>query len=410
MHRIPVILALALLMVSCNSIVKKKTIDAKSVNFEATYNEDFDNVLYPSMLLALANYRGDDMDTLFTVSVVAPQNNALLRIVVDSTVLNYVSITQEMLPKKGNKYTFAPVIKWKFQSMYRMRQQGIIDLTFTCYINDEEVDVKNIRLNYRPTNECLMSLIGKDGRYHDYRWLFAAYVDEDHPKIDGILSEILSQGIVTTFDGAKNEKKVETQMRAIWYYALNRGLSYSSITCTSNGSKKTNSQYIRFFDDVYVNRQANCIDACVFFSSIMRKVGLLPVIFVDPCHAYLGYYTDKSKKKIALLETTITGWVNLPELDEHYDAESGLLEEKYYAKISKYLNDRQKATYEAGIMTLEDIKKAVANNLFDRAADYQKENYKNNRLLYSDTSQQMYRMLVIDEMRPLISPIPAVEE
>ena len=66
MHRIPVILALALLMVSCNSIVKKKTIDAKSVNFEATYNEDFDNVLYPSMLLALANYRGDDMDTLFT--------------------------------------------------------------------------------------------------------------------------------------------------------------------------------------------------------------------------------------------------------------------------------------------------------------------------------------------------------
>jgi len=397
-------------MVSCNSIVKKKTIDAKSVNFEATYNEDFDNVLYPSMLLALANYRGDDMDTLFTVSVVAPQNNALLRIVVDSTVLNYVSITQEMLPKKGNKYTFAPVIKWKFQSMYRMRQQGIIDLTFTCYINDEEVDVKNIRLNYRPTNECLMSLIGKDGRYHDYRWLFAAYVDEDHPKIDGILSEILSQGIVTTFDGAKNEKKVETQMRAIWYYALNRGLSYSSITCTSNGSKKTNSQYIRFFDDVYVNRQANCIDACVFFSSIMRKVGLLPVIFVDPCHAYLGYYTDKSKKKIALLETTITGWVNLPELDEHYDAESGLLEEKYYAKISKYLNDRQKATYEAGKMTLEDIKKAVANNLFDRAADYQKENYKNNRLLYSDTSQQMYRMLVIDEMRPLISPIPAVEE
>lgn len=410
MHRIPVILALALLMVSCNSIVKKKTIDAKSVNFEATYNEDFDNVLYPSMLLALANYRGDDMDTLFTVNVVAPQNNALLRIVVDSTVLNYVSITQEMLPKKGNEYTFAPVIKWKFQSMYRMRQQGIIDLTFTCYINDEEVDVKNIRLNYRPTNECLMSLIGKDGRYHDYRWLFAAYVDEDHPKIDGILSEILSQGIVTTFDGAKNEKKVETQMRAIWYYALNRGLSYSSITCTSNGSKKTNSQYIRFFDDVYVNRQANCIDACVFFSSIMRKVGLLPVIFVDPCHAYLGYYTDKSKKKIALLETTITGWVNLPELDEHYDAESGLLEEKYYAKISKYLNDRQKATYEAGKMTLEDIKKAVANNLFDRAADYQKENYKNNRLLYSDTSQQMYRMLVIDEMRSLISPIPAVEE
>lgn len=409
-RRYSVVLVVLLLLVSCNKISIKKTIDAKSVNFEATYNEDFDNVLYPSMLLALANYRGNDMDTLFSVSVVSPQNNALLRIVADSTALNYVSITQETLSKKGVRYTFTPVIKWKFQSMYRLRQQGNIDLTFTCYINDEEVDVKNIRLNYRPTNECLMSLIGKNGRYHDYRWLFAAYVNEDHPKIDGILSEILSQGIVTTFDGSRSEKKVETQMRAIWYYALSRGLSYSSITCTSNGSKKSNSQYIRFFDDVYRNRQANCIDACVFFSSIMRKVGLSPIIIVEPCHAYLGYYTDKSKKKIALLETTITGWVNLPELDKHYDDETGLLEDMYYERVSKYLNDKQKATYKTGKMTLDEIKKAVSNNLFDRASDYQKENYKNNIKLYADTTQQMYRMLVIDEMRNFISPIPAADE
>lgn len=410
MSRYSVILAFVLLLVSCNKISIKKTIDAKSVDFQASYNEDFDNVLYPSMLLALANYRGNDMDTLFSVSVVAPQNNALMRIVADSTALNYVSITQETLPKKGVRYTFAPVIKWKFQNMYSMRHQGIIDLTFTCYINDEEVGVKNIRLNYRPTNECLMSLIGRDGRYHDYRWLFAAYVNEDHPKIDGILGEILNQGLVSIFDGSRNEKKVETQMRAIWYYALSRGLSYSSITCTSNGSKKTNSQYIRFFDDVYRNRQANCIDACVFFSSIMRKVGLMPIIFVEPCHAYLGYYTDKSKKKIALLETTITGWVNLPELDEHYNEETHLLEDKYYERIAKYLSDKQKVSYEAGKMTLDEIKKAVANNLFDRASDYQKENYKNNKDLFTDTSQQMYRMLIIDEMRNLISPIPAVEE
>ena len=410
MSRYSVILAFVLLLGSCNKISIKKTIDAKSVDFQASYNEDFDNVLYPSMLLALANYRGNDMDTLFSVSVVAPQNNALMRIVADSTALNYVSITQETLPKKGVRYTFAPVIKWKFQNMYSMRHQGIIDLTFTCYINDEEVGVKNIRLNYRPTNECLMSLIGRDGRYHDYRWLFAAYVNEDHPKIDGILSEILNQGLVSIFDGSRNEKKVENQMRAIWYYALSRGLSYSSITCTSNGSKKTNSQYIRFFDDVYRNRQANCIDACVFFSSIMRKVGLMPIIFVEPCHAYLGYYTDKSKKKIALLETTITGWVNLPELDEHYNEETHLLEDKYYERIAKYLSDKQKVSYEAGKMTLDEIKKAVANNLFDRASDYQKENYKNNKDLFTDTSQQMYRMLIIDEMRNLISPIPAVEE
>ena len=307
------------------------------------------------------------------------------------------------------EYTFNPVIKWKFDNLYRLRQQGNVDITFTCFINDEEVDVKNIRLNYRPVNECLMSLLGHDGNYRDYRWLFTAYVNEDHPMIDNILSEILSQGIVTTFDGSRTEKKVETQMRAIWYYALHRGIAYSSITCTSNPSRKANSQYIRFFDDVYQNRQANCVDACVFFSSIMRKVGLFPIIFVDPCHAYLGYYTDKTKKKIALLETTLTGWVNLPELDNHIESNTGRLEERYFNKVAKYLSEKQKKSYLEGEMTLEELKMAVSNNLFDRASSYQKENNKNNMQLYNDPSQVTYQMLVVDELRNKVSPIPSVE-
>lgn len=389
--------------------VTQRTIDPKTVDFEAVYDAGFDNVLYPSMVLALANYRGVDNPPMFTVSVTAPQNNAVLRIVADSTLLNYVSITQETLRKKGERYTFEPVIKWKYESLYRLRHQGHIDLTFTCYINDEEIDVKNIHLNFRPVNECLMSLLDTNGDLRDYRWLFAAYVNEDHPKIDGILSEILKQGIVTIFDGAKTEKKTDTQMRGIWYYALNRGLAYSSISCTSNGSRKTNSQYIRFFDDVYKNRQANCIDACVFFSSIMRKVGLQPIIFVDPCHAYLGYYTDKTKKKINLLETTITGWVNLPELETHFDSVTCQLDDASFNKISRYLTPKELEKYKSGTMTLDELKKDISNNLFDRALDYQKENYANNKELYSDTSQKLYSMIVIDEMRKQILPIPAEE-
>ena len=411
MKRIRIIVLLGIIgaIIGCTPISRNRSIDPAIVDFDARYDVDFDGVLYPSMLLALANYQGHDMDSLFTVRVTSPQNHAVLRIVADSTLLNYVSITQENLPRKGTTYTFTPVIKWKYESLYKLRHQGNAVLTFTCYINDEEVDVKHIKLNYRPVNECLMSLLGKNGTFHDYRWLFAAYVNEDHPRIDGILSEILDQGVVSIFDGPRSEKKTENQMRAIWYYVLSRGMAYSSITCTSNGSQRTNSQYIRFFDDVYQNRQANCIDACVFFSSIMRKVGLCPIIFVDPCHAYLGYYTDKSKKKIALLETTITGWVNLPELDTHFNEETGHLDEKYYNKVSRYMSDSQRAKYESGVMGLEELKRAVADNLFDRAADYQIENYKNNKALYSDTTQKIYRMLVIDELRSQISPIPAIE-
>ncbi len=407
--KIFLLFVLPLLLFSCNKATVKKTINPKDVDFVAEYDADFNNILYPSMLLAMSSYGGNVEKPLFSVSVTAPKNNTVLRIVADSSILNYVSITQETMPKKGMRYTYEPVIKWKYENLYRLRQQGYVDITFTCYLNDEEVDVKNIRLNYRPINECLLSLMGKNGNYRDYRWLFAAYVNEDHPMIDGMLREILSQGMVTKFDGPGNEKKVENQMRAIWYYALNRGLAYSSISCTSNGSKSSNSQYIRFFGDVYKNRQANCIDACVFFSSIMRKIGLYPIIFVEPCHAFLGYYTDKTKKKIALLETTITGWVNMPEFDEHFSTENNQLDEDYYNKISKYLTEKQKDDYQEGKMTLEQIKTAVSNNLFDKAATYQAENYKNNKELYSDTTQPTYQMLVIEELRKQISPIPAVD-
>jgi hypothetical protein len=406
-RKLIILLTLPLLFLSCDKAALKKTINPKDVDFVAEYDTDFNNILYPSMLLAMSSYGGNVEKPLFSVSVTAPKNNSVLRIVADSSVLNYVSITQETLLRKGIRYTYEPVIKWKYENIYRLRQQGYVDITFTCYINDEEVDVKNIRLNYRPINECLLSLMGKDGTYRDYRWLFAAYVNEDHPMIDGMLREILSQGMVTKFDGSSNEKKVDSQMRAIWYYALNRGLAYSSISCTSNGSKSSNSQHIRFFGDVYKNRQANCIDACVFFSSIMRKIGLYPIIFVEPCHAFLGYYTDKTKKKIALLETTITGWVNMPEFESHFSSENNQFDEDYYNKISKYLTDKQKNDYQEGKMDLEQIKKAISNNLFDKAASYQAENYKSNKNLYSDTTQPAYQMLVIEELRKQISPIPA---
>lgn len=60
-------------------------------------------------------------------------------------------------------------------------------------------------------------------------------------------------------------------------------------------------------------------------------------------------------------------------------------------------------------MSLDDIKKAVSNNLFDRASEYQRENYANNKSLYEDTTQVLYQMLVVDELRKQVSPIPATE-
>ena len=359
-HKACWLLLLPLLLSSCLRLTERKY-DSAKVAFNISYNPLFDGIIYPSLILGVSGYNGgipDDAE-LFTISLTSPAANAVLRVEIDSTALSYVTILQEEMPKRGETYTFHPLIKWKYDALYAMRRQGIADFTATCYINDERVAVRNLRLNYRSANECPISLRGPDGSLHSFRWLFAGYVNEDHPYIDSILTKIVDQRVVSGFVGyQRGAKQVSEQVFAFWYYALERGIAYSSISCTSNPSTMANVQRIRFFDEVYNSRQANCIDACVFFASLMRKIGLKPVIFVEPCHAYLGYYTDKKRKDIRLLETTITSWVSFPEMDSHLN-DKGKLDDKYYLTIQKYLSEADQQRYAQGKLPYEKMKMAI---------------------------------------------------
>lgn len=408
-----------ILLVGCHR-TRPKIFDPAQVAFTANYAPLFENQFYPSLVMGVASlsdpaYALVDTAALFSVSVTAPVSNAVLRITIDSSKLNYVTIFQEVLPVKDMRYTFYPTVKWKFDQLYRIRQQGVADLTFTCYINDEEVDVKNLRINYRSANDCLLSVRDSNGHNHDYRWLFAAYVNEEHPFIDSILSDIMRQGVISKISGYQNDaKSVVAQVEAIWYYALERGIRYSSISCTSTPTTRSNVQHIRFFDEVYNTRQANCVDACVFLASIMRKIGLKPIIFVEPCHAYLGYYTDRGRKNLRLLETTITAWADFPALTRDYNAimeanPDAQGKERISAamntKYGKYLTADEKKKWEEGSMDFDTFKRAVAHNLFLKATEYDGDNYKNNKKLFADPDNNQYQQLDIEQLRRIVQPI-----
>ena len=412
------LLALVLL-VSCHPATPKQY-DPQQVNFQAIYNPIFQDQLYPSMLMGLASFSPDpdaisDTTALFSVSVTAPANGSVLRIAVDSSSLNYVTIFQESLPTRGKRYTFYPQLKWKYEKLYHLRQQGPVDITFHCYINDEEVDIKNLHLNYRSANDCLLSVRGQNGHMYDFRWLFAGYVNEEHPYIDSILTTMLHQDVVQKINGYQaSSDGVVNQVEAIWYYALNRGIQYSSISCTPNPSKKLNVQHIRFFDEVYDTRQANCADACVFFASIMRKIGLKPVIFLNPCHAYLGYYTDKNRKSMRLLETTITAWVNFPALDRHHRetmrANPGakghkVISWQMYKKYGVYLSEAERKQWTNGKMSYEQFKHCIAHNLFLKASQHNVETHTQNLPYYKDKDNLQYQQLDIEQLRSLVQPI-----
>lgn len=397
------LILLFLLLASCGNTPKKQ-FDPRKVNFSASLSPLLDNQLYPSLLLATGN-----SDTSFYLSLTAPANNSVLRIVIDSSALNYVTILQEILPSRGQVYSFHPSIKWKYDQLRLLRQHRPLDLTFTCFINDEQVDIKNLHLDVRSVNECPLSLrlpqkLG--GQIVDTRFLFAAYVNEEHPYIQQILTDILDQGIVSRFSGYQSNrtKDVTEQAFAVWYYTLNRGISYSSISCTPNPSPRANVQHIRFFDEVLSSRQANCIDACVFLASILRKIGLRPIIFVEPCHAYLGYYTDKKGKNIATLETTITAWVNFPQIRKNLDPD-GRISEQDLQKISKYLSPKQLEDYNNQLLSTDQLLILVARSLFDKASQYNQETYLANRDHFADPSAIGYQQLDIQSLRQSVQPI-----
>ena len=405
------LLIVLLLFSSCRPH-KAKQFDPRKVNFSAQVSPLFDNQLYPSLILATAQSETSDLNPQtsdlrpLTCTLTSPTNNAVLRIVVDSSALNYVTILQEILPSRGQTYTLYPSIKWKYDQLRLLRQHRPLDLTLTLYINDEEIDIKNLHIDIRSVNECPLSLRWPDSAIVDTRFLFAAYVNEEHPSIPDILSDILDQGIVSRFQGYQTgrSKDVTEQAFAVWYYALNRGISYSSISCTPNPSPRANVQHIRFFDEVLSSRQANCIDACVFLASILRKIGLRPVIFVEPCHAYLGYYTDKKQKDIALLETTITSWVNFPQLRKKISPD-GYLPQDQLDKISKYLTPKQLDDYSSHRIDTDQLLILLARSIFDKASQYNRETYLANRNLFADPSNITFQQLDIQSLRQQVQPI-----
>lgn len=392
--------------IGCAEKKSARTIDPQKVNFEVAYDANFDGIMYPSLIMGLANYNGKVESDFFSYRVTSPKDNSVLRIVMDSSEMNYITFFQANLPKKGETYTFYPLVKWKYDNLIRLKQPGKVDLTFTCYINDEEVDIKNIRLNYRTINECLLGIRDTAGKYIDYRWMFAAFVNEEHPWLDVMLNNILEQKLVNRFSGYQlGEKEVINQVFAIWYFIQSKGIKYSSISNTSKYSTKVNSQYIRFFDEVYRNRQANCIDACAFMSSILKKIGLTPVIFVEPKHAYLGFYKDKNRKKLVLLETTLAGAIDLTTIDEKVDTATGLLPQSELDKYKRHLTQKDIDNYLSGKTDLEKLKQTISRSNFNNAMNYNVERYNKNRKLFAEPKNQNYHKLDIAELRELVQPI-----
>jgi hypothetical protein len=182
-------------------------------------------------------------------------------------------------------------------------------------VNGESQGEKTDTVTVRTVNDCLFGVKESKADQSDYSWLFAAYVNEDHPLVDQLLKEALDTGIVSSFDGyqANGDDDVLLQIFSIWNVMQRHGMKYSDITTTAAESDGVYSQHVRLFDESVKAAQANCVDGSVLLAALLRKIGLTVSLVLVPEHMFLA--VDLNKDTRIGIETTMMGEESLETVD-----------------------------------------------------------------------------------------------
>lgn len=272
---------------------------------------------YPALIVSTAtmksktqpppNVRGDPRGF---VRVTMKNSTLGTRVVVAVTIDEIAEPSSlEVTLDKAGEYHLYPQVRYRYKTLTNMLQPLPVNVTFTVSVNGQAGRSQSLVARVRSINEAPVGVRKGVTGVEDMSWVFAAFVNEDHPWIDGLLKEARKAGRVRVFNGyqGNSPNEVVAQVEAVWNALNRRGIRYSSITETSGESDKVFSQHVRFLSDSVKNAQANCIDGTVLFASILRKIDIEPIIVLRPGHAFLGFYVDKGQRQAEYLETTLLG-------------------------------------------------------------------------------------------------------
>lgn len=247
-----------------------------------------------------------------------------VRIEVAETPFFSRSVSEFVLDKPHKKYTIFPDIIWNYEALKNATQATPISVAISVEVDGADWGQRLRTFSVRSINECLLGYVSNGTRFHDTGIFFAAYVNEENPKIDRLLREALNTRIVNRFLGYQNPDTaaVDKQVYALWNVLQKRKFRYSSVSNTSLSSNVVYSQRVRTFDDALESSQINCVDGSVLFASLMRAINIEPILIRTPGHMFVGYYLDSKHTKMHFLETTMIGDVDLDDFfpDEQLDS------------------------------------------------------------------------------------------
>src|SRR5450755_4780807 len=205
-------------------------------------------------------------------------------------------------------YELHPPVDWDVPRLQALPTPLATQLQFTLERDDVAAGMREVAVSLRPLDEALYFV--RDGADSvDLSWIFAAYVDERGATVDRILDAALKSDIVDKFDGyaGADPGTVYRQVWAIWQALTEHGIRYSGADPAIGRGPRVFSQRVRFIDETWNDRSANCVDGSVLIASVLQRVGLRSFLVLVPGHAFVGFYTDADAQHAAYLETTLLG-------------------------------------------------------------------------------------------------------
>lgn len=379
------------------SISKKQKLAIENGQFKNLTWEPvtkFDNQLFPSFIIGWASYKGvkdEDMGSSLGFTINTNLNNVVLKWEIESADKSYFTIDSGYIncDNVRNTKQFMPRIAWNYRALAKHETSAPLNVYFRLIDPNSGTKVeKLVNVNLRSINDCLTYFNGKS-----YQFLFTAFVNEDHPAIDRILKQMLDTKMIDAVLGYQwGPAYVDLQVAALWRVLHERGFQYSSITDNSgyNESKGLFSQTVRTFDNSLKTNQANCVDGTVVFASVLKRMGLRPVLITVPGHCFLGYYADDTTTtNMRFLETTIlsgNSFISNPK-----------------ASVQKY-NDILMKAIPKGVK-LSELNKAYYLEFLN--AQVQGYNaYKKNMEKYGS---QYVMLLGVNYLRQYVKPIPVYD-
>lgn len=209
-------------------------------------------------------------------------------------------------------YQVYPKINYKYEALLVWRQPMPLNLSMEVFVNGRSLGVQTKTVTVRSVNDCPFLISDDDNDNEadmDLTWMFAAFVNENHPLVTTLTREAITSKIVDSFTAYQTGKKEEVlrQVYSIWDALQARGIRYSDISTSSAESKVVYSQHVRMLDESVTALQANCVDGTVLFASVLRKIGIEPYLVVVPGHMFLAFDLDEDGKTTYGLETTMIG-------------------------------------------------------------------------------------------------------